>query len=333
MIAWWNDIDFANKHAFWLFLAFIPALAWYVLLQFRSKPEMRLSSVRFLKGTGGGALRFLSHIPFLLRLLALSCVILIVAKPESNSNWRHTPGQGIDIILALDVSPSMLAKDLRPTRLDASKNCACEFIDHRPDDRIGAIIFSAETYTLCPLTMDHKSAKRQIMDSDPNWLEQGTAIGNGLALAVKRIKDSDTKSKVIVLLTDGVNTAGDIDPRDAGKLAKHFGVRVYTIGAAGKGRASAFSGGSSIFGYGGGDEVDEDLLEDIASTTGGKYFRATNRSGLQKIYEEIDKMEKTEFTKEHPPIRIPAHYILGLTACVLLILEYVLRNTAFRSLT
>ena len=293
-----DNIEFSNPQFFWLFLTLPLAIAWYIWKRKKQTPSVKLSSVKGFKA-GSSFLPKLRPLLFLLRLVALAALITAMARPQTTEVTTKTKStRGIDIIIAIDVSASMLAKDLRPNRLEALKLVAADFIKGRPNDRIGLVEYAGESYTKTPITSD-KSIVLSSLNSIRynNIIEGGTAIGMGLSTSVNRLKDSKALSKVIILMTDGVNNAGFIDPKIASELALEFGIKTYTIGVGTNGTALSPVGlnnnGSFVY-----DnvkvEIDEDLLKEIAEVTGGKYFRATNNKKLKEIYNEIDKLEKTE---------------------------------------
>jgi Ca-activated chloride channel family protein len=267
-------------------------------------------------------------------MIAISLLIMVIARPQATDSFHNTTVEGIDIVLALDISGSMLARDFKPDRLEASKNVATEFISGRPYDRIGLVVFSGESFTQCPLTTDHAVLINLMREIQSGMIEDGTAIGMGLATAVNRIKDSDAKSKVIILLTDGVNNRGEIAPATAAEIAETYRVRVYTIGVGTQGMAPYPV--QTPFGMQYRDmpvEIDEEILREIAQSTGGKYFRATDNDKLVQVYAEIDKLEKSiiderQFSRKEEKYLFPA-----LIAFALIILELILRNTVLKSLT
>ena len=290
--------DLANKEFFWLLLALPLAVLWYLFKNKRQTAELRMSSLKGFKITNSWLPKF-RHALFVLRLLALALLITALARPQSvDVSTKTKTTRGIDIVMSIDVSASMLAKDLSPNRLEALKNVAAEFIKGRPNDRIGLVEYAGESYTKTPITSDKAIVLRSLKSIKYNTIiEGGTAIGMGLATSVNRLKDSKAKSKVIILLTDGVNNSGFIDPKIASELAVEFGIKVYTIGLGTNGMAlspvAILPNGN--FQYGRIQvEIDEALLKEIAQVTGGKYFRATNNKKLEEIYNEINKLEKTE---------------------------------------
>lgn len=330
-----EGIEFLNKHFFWLFLLLPIAILWYVFKYKKQTAELHMSSIKGFKLTNSW-LPKVKHLLFVFRLLALALLITAMARPRTvdvSSKTKTT--RGIDIVMAIDVSASMLAKDLLPNRLEALKNVASEFIKGRPNDRIGIVEYAGESYTKTPITSDKAIVLRSLEDVKYNTIiEGGTAIGMGLGTAVNRLKDSKAKSKVIILLTDGVNNSGQIDPKTASNLAVEYDIKVYTIGLGSNGTAlspiNILPNGS--FQYGRVQvEIDEVLLKEIAKVTNGKYFRATNNRKLQEIYEEINKLEKTD-VEEFKFYNYQEKYRpLVLLALGFLILEFLLRSTVFRS--
>ncbi|WP_323789106.1 VWA domain-containing protein [Psychroserpens sp.] len=330
-----EGIEFLNKEMFWLLLLLPLAIVWYVLTIKKQTAELKMSSIKGFQITKSW-LASLKPFLFVLRLLALGLLITALARPRTvdvSSKTKTT--RGIDIVMAIDVSASMLAKDLLPNRLEALKKVAAQFIQGRPNDRIGLVEYAGESYTKTPITSDKAIVLRSLRDIKYNTIiEGGTAIGMGLATSVNRLKDSKAKSKVIILLTDGVNNSGFIDPKIASELAVEYGIKTYTIGLGTNGMALspiAIKPNGS-FQYGRVQvEIDEELLKEIAEVTGGKYFRATNNKKLEEIYGEINKLEKTE-VEEFKFYNYEEKYRpLVILASLLLLLELLLRNTIFRS--
>ncbi len=330
-----EGIEFLNKPFFWLLLLLPIAILWYVFKHSKQTAELRISSLKGFKVTKSW-LPKLKHLLFALRLFALAFLITALARPRTvDVSTKTKTTRGIDIVIAIDVSASMLAKDLKPNRLEALKNVAAEFIKGRPNDRIGLVEYAGESYTKTPITSDKSIVLRSLKDIKYNSIiEGGTAIGMGLATSVNRLKDSKAKSKVIILLTDGVNNSGSINPKIASELALEFGIKTYTIGLGTNGMALSPIGRTSSgqFQYGRVQvEIDEALLKEIAQVTGGKYFRATNNKKLAQIYDEINKLEKTKI-EEFKFYNYEEKYrwfvwIAGL----MLLLELLLRFTIFRS--
>ncbi|APY08281.1 aerotolerance regulator BatA [Winogradskyella sp. J14-2] len=330
-----ENIEFLNKELFW-FLVLLPlALVWYVFKHSKQSAELKISSIEGFKQTSSFWGKF-KHILFVLRMLALALLITALARPRTvDVSTKTKTTKGIDIVMAIDVSASMLAKDLRPNRLEALKEVAADFIDGRPNDRIGLVEYAGEAYTKTPITTDKSIVQRSLRDIKYNTIiEGGTAIGMGLATSVNRLKDSRAKSKVIILLTDGVNNSGFIDPKIASELAVEYGIKVYTIGLGTNGMALSPSSinPNGTFRYSRQQvEIDEKLLEEIANATGGQYFRATNNQKLAEIYKEINKLEKTEIQEKKYYNYDEKYRPLVILAGLLLLIEIILRNTIFRS--
>lgn len=327
---WFSNMHFAQPLFFALF-ALIPLLVyWYINPPLRLQGTMIVSSIKSF-GSGKSWKTVLRHALFVLRVLAIISIILALARPQTGSEQQITTGEGIDIVLCLDISGSMLAQDFTPNRMEAAKQVAAEFIDRRPTDRIGLVIFAGESFTMCPLTTDHAVLKNQLYNVQSGLLEDGTAIGSGLATGVERLRSSQSKSKVIILLTDGEDNGGRLDPNTAKEIAKSFGVRVYTVGMGTEGFAPVpVQTATGIIMQREKVSIDEKLLTQIADETGGKYFRAKDNESLSGIYKEIDQMEKskfevktyTHFTEKFLP------FVIAAVAFVLL--EWILRLTLFR---
>ncbi|BAO75355.1 vWA domain-containing protein [Winogradskyella sp. PG-2] len=330
-----ENIEFLNKELFWLLLFLPIAIVWYVFKHKKQTAELKISSIKGFK-TASSIWSKLRHLLFALRLIALGLLITALARPRTvDVSTKTKTTRGIDIVMSIDVSASMLAKDLLPNRLEALKKVAADFIDGRPNDRIGLVEYAGEAYTKTPITSDKSIVQRSLRDIKYNTIiEGGTAIGMGLATSVNRLKDSRAKSKVIILLTDGVNNSGFIDPKIASELAVEYGVKVYTIGLGTNGMALSpvrqNPNGSFIYGRSQ-VEIDEDLLKEIAEVTNGKYFRATNNKKLAEIYDEINKLEKTEIEEKKYYNYEEKYRPIVLLAGLLLLIELLLRNTIFRS--
>ena len=328
-----DNIEFANPQFFWLLLALPVALLWYFLKRKQEVASLKISSTSGFRVKS--LLPRLKPLLFVLRLLALAGIIVAMARPQTEQiSTRTKTTKGIDIVMAIDVSSSMLARDLKPNRLSALKEVAANFIEQRPNDRIGLVVYAGESYTKTPITSDKNIVLRALKDITYGELTDGTAIGMGLATSVNRLKESKSVSKVIILLTDGVNNSGFIEPQTAADLAIEFDIKTYTIGLGTNGNALspiAYNEDGS-FRYGMRQvEIDEELLQDIASTTGGKYFRATDNEKLEAIYEEINKLEKTEI-EEFKYYKYEEKFRPWvLLAGALLLLEWLLRITVFRS--
>lgn len=314
---------FEYPHLLWLLA--IPALliVHYIYLELCGRrPHLRVSDIRYWKAGGKSVLSYLRHAPMLLRTVALSMIIIAIARPRSSSKMDKIDTEGIDIVLAMDVSTSMLARDFTPDRISAAKDIAIEFISQRPSDRIGIVVFAGESYTQCPLTTDRATLINLMKEIQTGLIEDGTAIGNGLATAVARMQGSDAKSRVVILLTDGVNNRGEITPQTAADIAKTYGIRVYTIGVGANGTAPYPV--ITPWGVQMQDvevEIDEDLLKGIAETTGGRYFRATDNTKLSEIYSEINKMEKARTTIDSFPVYKELFMDFALVALICLLLE------------
>jgi Ca-activated chloride channel family protein len=329
-----ENIVFANPVYLYFLLLLIPLNVWYFFRNSKQQAFLQLSDASMFHHGPKSWRVYLRHSLFVLRQLALVALIIALARPQSSSSGQNVTIEGIDIVISLDVSGSMLARDLQPDRLEASKIVAADFIKGRPSDRMGLVIFSGETFTQVPLTTDHAILLNMFSGIKSGMIEDGTAIGDGLATAVTRLKDSKAISKVVILLTDGVNNAGAVDPLTAAEIAKVFGIRVYTIGVGTYGTAPYPV--QTPFGIQLRDmqvEIDEPLLQNIAQKTDGRYFRATSNQKLAEIYQEIDKLERskidvTEFKRKHEE-----YLPLALLALGLLLLEFLLRNTWFRSIT
>ena len=299
----------------------------YLYLELRGRrPHMRVSTAAPWLAGGRSILSVLRHLPFVLRIAALSLIIIALARPRSSSQMEKIDSEGIDIVFAMDVSTSMLARDFKPDRISAAKDIAIEFISQRPSDRMGIAVFAGESYTQCPLTTDRATLINLMKEVQTDLIEDGTAIGNGLATAVARMMDSDAKSRVVILLTDGVNNSGEIAPLTAAEIAKTYGVRVYTIGVGANGTAPypvMTPWGVELQNMK--VEIDEELLKSISETTGGRYFRATDNTKLAEIYSEINKMEKARTTIDSFPVYKELFPSYALAALVLLLLELIVR--------
>ena len=312
-----------------LWLLLVPALLLlhYLWMELSGrKPHFRFSTIAPLGGGKFSVLSILSHIPIALRLAALVLLVIALARPRSSSEVEKIDTEGIDIVFAMDVSTSMLARDFKPDRISAAKDIAIEFIAQRPTDRMGIVVFAAESYTQCPLTTDRATLINLMKEIETGLIDDGTAIGNGLATAVARMKDSDAKSRVIILLTDGVNNRGEITPLTAAEIAKTYGIRVYTIGVGANGTAPYPV--MTPWGVRTQDievQIDEDLLKGIAESTGGRYFRATDNTKLAEIYSEINKMERAKTTVDSFPIYQELFGKFAFAALILLFAELLLR--------
>lgn len=325
---------FANPTYLYLLLLLIPMIGWYIYKLRKSQASLQVSSTEAFEVAGAVSWKvYLRHVPFVLRTLAIALLIVVLARPQSTDSWQNSTTEGIDIVMAMDISTSMLAEDLKPNRLEAAKDVAASFINGRQNDNIGLVVFAAESFTQCPLTIDHGVLLNLFKDIQPGIIQDGTAIGLGLANAVSRIKDSQAKSKVIILLTDGVNNTGEIAPVTAAEIAKTFGIRVYTIGVGTQGEApypipTAFGIQYQNVPV----EIDEQVLKQIASTTGGQYFRAMDNASLKEIYSEIDQMEKTKISVQEFSKKQEEYKNWALIVFALLLVEVLLRNTLLRNI-
>ncbi|MBN2214242.1 MAG: VWA domain-containing protein [Bacteroidales bacterium] len=325
-------MEYAHPNYFYLLLLLVPVIAWYIYKQRSMQATIQVSSVEPLLHAPRTIRNYLRHLPVILRSMVFILLVIVLARPQSTNRWENVTTEGIDIVLALDISSSMLAQDFKPDRLEASKNVAIEFISGRPNDRIGLVVFSAESFTQCPLTTDRAVLVNLFKDIRSGMIEDGTAIGVGLTNAITRLKDSDAISKVIILLTDGVNNQGSIDPLTAAELAKSFGIRAYTIGVGSMGTAPypvqdvfgrTFLQDMPV-------EIDEATLQQIADMTNGRYFRATNNQKLREIYAEIDKLEKSKIDVKEFSKKQEEYLWFAVTAVILLLVELLLRYTVLR---
>jgi Ca-activated chloride channel homolog len=327
---WYKHIYFSQPVFFGLFLV-LPLLVWWELKRSdKAQATVLFSSVRAFRGTRSWR-NFLRPLLFIFRLLAISCLIIGLARPQTRNDEQLVNGEGIDIVLCLDISGSMLAQDFTPNRMEAAKNVASEFIDNRPTDRIGLVIFSGEAFTMCPLTTDRNVLKTQLFNVSSGLLEDGTAIGSGLATGVDRLRNSPSKSKVIILLTDGENNGGLIDPNTAKEIAKSVGVRVYTIGMGTEGFAPVpVQTPGGIVMQREKVNIDEKLLTQIANETGGHYYRAKDNESLKAIYTEIDRLEKSKIEVSNIRRYTEQFFPFALAASLFLLFELLLRWTVLR---
>ena len=329
---------FSNIAYLLLFIPLIAYVAWYLLVGKGLKPSMKVSTTLPFAGKVKSYKNYLVHVPFASRVIALSLLIIVLARPQLTSEWEEKDVEGIDIMLATDVSTSMLAMDLQPNRLEAAKEVAQDFIAGRPNDNIGLTIFAGESFTQCPLTIDHIALANMLsaVDCDiaaKGIIADGTAIGMGIANAVTRLKDSKAKSKVIILLTDGSNNRGDISPLTAAEIAKQFGIRVYTIGVGTNGTApypmQTYAGVQYVNVP---VEIDEKTLTEIAGTTNGNYYRATSNDKLMEVYQEIDKLEKTKLNVKEFSKREEEFELFAWIAFFCILLDILLRNTILKKI-
>lgn len=324
-------MTFAYPELLWL-LILLPLIAtWYILQARKTSATMTISSLKPF-GSRRGLRVYLRHSLPILRALSVGFLIIALARPQNTNSWQKDSIEGIDIMLAMDVSGSMQTMDFKPNRLEAAKDVAISFINNRPNDNIGMVTFAGESFTQCPLTTDHTVLLNMVQDLQMGVLDDGTAIGMGLATAVNRLKDSKAKSRVVILLTDGSNNMGDITPRMAADIARTFGIRVYTVGVGTRGEAPFPI--QTEFGVRIQNvpvDIDEPTLDGIAEVSGGKYFRAVDNETLNEIYKEIDKLEKTRLMTKSSKAYEEKYFVYALIAFLLLLTEFLLRNTLLRS--
>ena len=326
-------MTFLHPHLLWLLLLLPVLLLIYVLWRRKQQASLRIPSLHFLDGIGGGVRVYLRHSVFALRLLALGLIIIALARPQSSSSWSEDRVEGIDIMLTMDISTSMLAMDFQPNRVEAAKEVAMRFVANRPNDNIGLVVFAGESFTACPLTQDHATLINRLRSMTPGIIEDQTAIGSGIATAIGRLKESKAKSKVIILLTDGANNTGNISPKMAADLAKTFGISIYTIGV-GSGAGEAPYPIETPFGTVVRNmpvDLDEPTMRQIAEISGGAYFRATDNESLSAIYKKIDQLEKTKLSTRNYHTTYEEFFIFVLVAALLLLIEFILRSTLFRT--
>ena len=329
-----SNLDFAYPAFFYALLLLPVMIGWYIWRGRNSTSFMTLSGFENLDERVGTSRIWLRHILFVFRLLVITLIIIVLARPRSSNQWEKVTTEGIDIVMCMDVSGSMRAMDFKPNRLEASKNVGIEFVNARQDDRFGLVVFAGESFTQCPMTTDRGVVINFMKDIDFGVIEDGTAIGMGLATAVNRIKESRARSKVIILLTDGVNNRGDVGPVTAAEIAASFGIRVYTIGVGSHGSApvpvqDAFG---RMMTRRMPVEIDEDVLKAIAEKTGGSYFRATDNNTLREIYQQIDQMEKTRLDVKQFSKKKEEYFPFLLAAMLILLFEIMLRYTIFRTI-
>ena len=328
-------MNLAHPALLWLLpVQLIPLIAWYIYSQDKNEPEMNVSSTRAFDGMGTSWKVWLKHLSFALKMGAIACLVIILCRPQTKDSWSTSDVEGTDIVIALDVSTSMLAKDFKPNRFDCAKRVATQFVSGRDHDNIGLVLFAGESFTQVPMTMDNATLVNAIGQTEMGALEDGTAIGDGIATAINRIRDGKAKSKSIILLTDGSNNTGVVAPNTAADIARKFGIKIYTIGVGSNGSADY----PVAIDYAGNIQyqrmpvvIDEATLKNIAATTGGKYFRATSGSVLSDIFKEIDQLEKTHmdvqrFTHTEDHYEPWALLLLGLLLLSLLLDYTMLRH-------
>ncbi|MDR0895768.1 MAG: VWA domain-containing protein [Prevotellaceae bacterium] len=324
---------FANIECLLLLLLLVPYIAWYALRRKNSEATLQIPDARVYAHAPKSYKNYLLHAPFVLRILALILIIVVLARPQTTDSWQNSEREGIDIMLTIDVSTSMLAEDLKPNRLEAAKKVAAEFINGRPNDNIGITLFSGESFTQCPLTVDHAVLLNLLKNVKCGLIQDGTAIGVGIANAVAHLKDSQAKSKVIILLTDGVNNQGDVSPMTAAEIAKQFGIRVYTIGVGANGVAPyPYPIGNTVQYVNIPVDLDEKMLTDIAATTDGNYYRATSTQKLEEVYRQIDKLERTKLSVKEFSKREEEYRWFALAALLCLLAEVLLRNSILKKI-
>ena len=326
-------MTFLHPQLLWLLLLLPALLIIYIVWRRRQHASLRVPSLLFIRDVRGGLRVYLRHSLFALRLLALGLIIVALARPQSSSSWSEDRVEGIDIMLTMDISTSMLAMDFQPNRVEAAKEVAMRFIANRPNDNIGLVVFAGESFTACPLTQDHATLINRLREMTPGMIEDQTAIGSGLATAISRLKDSKTKSKVIILLTDGANNTGNISPKMAADLAKTFGISIYIIGV-GSGAGEAPYPIQTALGVVVRNmpvDLDEPTMRQIADVSGGAYFRATDNESLLAIYKKIDQLEKTKLSTRNYHTTYEEFFVFVLAAALLLLLEFVLRSTVLRT--
>jgi Ca-activated chloride channel family protein len=328
-----EGLTFKNPELFYLLLVIIPMAAWYIFRQKRNTASIQVSSTASLFRAPKTIRHYLRHLVFILQMVALAFFVVVLARPQSSRSWENVTTEGSDIVIALDISSSMLARDFAPDRLEAAKNVAMEFISGREHDRMGLVVFAGEAFTQCPLTTDRAVLLNLFKDIKSGLIEDGTAIGNGLATAVNRIKDSEAVSRVIILLTDGENNRGEVAPMTAAEIAKTFGIRVYTVGVGSMGTAPYPV--QTPFGIELREmevKIDEPLLTQMAEVTGGKYFRATGNKKLEEIYKEIDQLEKSKIDVQQFSRRSEEFLPFAIAGILFLLISLFLRVTIFRNI-
>lgn len=331
-------MEFANKGYLFLLLLIIPYIIWCMLYRKKNEPTVRVADSFAYMNAHKSLRTRLIELPNVLRVIVFVLIVLTIARPQGHNSWGVKNTEGIDIMLAMDVSTSMLAQDLKPNRIEAAKNVAAEFISGRENDNIGLTIFAGEAFTQCPMTTDHQSLLNMLMTvrtdlAERGLIQDGTAIGMGLANAVSRLKDSKTKSKVVILLTDGSNNMGDISPLTAAQIAKSYGIRVYTIAVGSKALAPyPVQVGGTVRYVNLRADVDTQTLKQIAETADGNFYRATNTAELKKIYSDIDKLEKTKLSTKNYSKLSEEYFPFALAAVLLLLLDIILRLTVFKRL-
>ncbi|MDO8951890.1 MAG: VWA domain-containing protein [Draconibacterium sp.] len=328
-----EGLTFKNPELFYLLLVIAPMAAWYIFRQKRNTASIQVSSTASVFKAPKTIRHYFRHLIFISQMIAIAFFVVVLARPQSSSNWENVTTEGIDIIIALDISSSMLARDFSPDRLEAAKNVAMEFISGREHDRMGLVVFAGEAFTQCPLTTDRAVLLNLFKGIQSGLIEDGTAIGNGLATGVSRLKDSEAISRVVILLTDGENNRGEVAPMTAAEIAKTFGIRVYTVGVGSIGTAPYPV--QTPFGIELRDmevKIDENLLTEIANITGGQYFRATSNKKLEEIYKEIDALEKSKIDVQQYNRKSEEFLLFAILGALFLIAGLFLRTTIFRNI-
>ncbi|HKL33681.1 MAG TPA: VWA domain-containing protein [Tangfeifania sp.] len=328
-----EGLTFKNPEFFYVLLVIVPMAAWYIFRQKRNTASIQVSSTASVFKAPKSMRHYLRHLVFLLQVLAIAAFTVVLARPQSSRNWENVTTEGIDIVIALDISSSMLARDFQPDRLEAAKNVAMEFISGREYDRMGLVVFAGEAFTQCPLTTDRSVLLNLFKDIQSGMIEDGTAIGNGLATGVARLKESEAISRVVILLTDGENNSGEIAPVTAAEIAKTFGIRVYTVGVGSEGTAPYPV--QTPYGIQLRDmevKIDEETLQEISTITDGRYFRATSNTKLEEIYQEIDALEKSKIEVREFSRKSEEFLPFALAGIAFLVLSLILKNTVFRSI-
>ena len=323
----------ANPHYLWLFLIFIPVIYWYVRKQRVSEPTVKVSTLMPFVKLGTSWKAYLRHVLFAMRLMALGCLIIILCRPQTFDRWSTSETEGTDIVIALDISTSMLARDFEPDRFEAANDVASQFISGRESDNIGMVIFAGESFTLVPMTTDRTVLLNYVQDITMGMIEDGTAIGDGIATAINLIKNGKAKSKSIILLTDGSNNTGVVAPLTAAEIAKNLGIKIYTIGVGSNGEA-LYPAGINFYGKMEYQKmpvvIDENTLRSVASMTGGKYYRATSKTVLKEIFHDIDQLEKTELDIKNYSHTEDDYMKWAVLLMILVGLEVLLRHTVLR---
>lgn len=328
-------IQFANPQFLWLFLLFIPLIVWYVMRHKNNNPTLLVSSTMPFAKMGNSWKYYLKHFMFAVKLAAIGCLIIIICRPQTHDSWSTTETEGTDIVLAIDVSTSMLARDFRPDRFNAAKDVALKFVSGRETDNIGVVIFAGESFTQVPLTLDKAVLMNYIQDIKIGVLQDGTAIGDGIATAINRIKNGKAKSKSIILLTDGSNNSGVVAPLTAAEIAREYGIKIYTIGVGSNGTAE-YPVGVNYYGKMEYEVlpvvIDETTLRNIAQTTNGKYFRATNENVLKDVFDEIDKLEKTRMDVMNFNNTEDNYMPWAIALLILVVVDLLVRYTILRNI-